>query len=99
MFKDNGYEVLTIDFRNPELSIKINILDPILLEFEQYIDNERLCQETTDDDQKLILNNKAMYHYAETNRLITSLATMVIRRRVIRKIPFGTIALKTYLKD
>ena len=32
MFKDRGYNVLTIDFRNPEKSNKFNILDPIIKE-------------------------------------------------------------------
>lgn len=40
MFKNNGYEVLTIDFRNPELSNKFNLLEPIIKEYESYIDEE-----------------------------------------------------------
>lgn len=34
MFKKNGYNVLTIDFRHPELSNKFNILEPIIKEYE-----------------------------------------------------------------
>ena len=37
MFYDNGYKVYTIDFRNPELSNHINILDPIINEYDKYI--------------------------------------------------------------
>ena len=40
MFKDNGYEIYTIDFRKPELSNKINLLEPIIKEYELYIKNE-----------------------------------------------------------
>ena len=36
MFKDRNYNILTIDFRNPELSNKINILDPIINEYDEY---------------------------------------------------------------
>ena len=31
MFKNHGYDILTIDFRNPALSNKINILEPIII--------------------------------------------------------------------
>jgi len=98
MFKDNGYQVLTIDFRNPELSNKINILEPIILEFEQHIENEKLLKESTDDNQKLIFNNKSMYHYAETNRLITSLATMVMQEKGYIKDPFWNNSAKNLLE-
>ncbi|MFA6777430.1 MAG: type IV secretory system conjugative DNA transfer family protein, partial [Bacilli bacterium] len=37
MFKNNGYKIYTIDFRNPELSNKINLLEPIIREYEQYM--------------------------------------------------------------
>src|SRR5574344_1709247 len=36
MFESNGYEVLTIAFRHPELSKKINILTPIINEYKNY---------------------------------------------------------------
>ena len=42
MFQDNGYRILTIDFRNPEKSNKINILEPIIVEYEEYIKYEKL---------------------------------------------------------
>ena len=38
MFKDNGYNVLTLDFRHPEKSNHFNILEPIIKEYEKYID-------------------------------------------------------------
>jgi Type IV secretory pathway, VirD4 components len=98
MFKDNGYEVLTIDFRNPELSNKINILDPVILEYEQYIENEKLFKAATSDNEQLIYNNKAMYHYAESNRLITSLATMVMQEKGYQKDPFWNNSAKNLLE-
>ena len=42
MFQNQGYKILTIDFRNPELSNKINILEPIICEYENYIEYEKL---------------------------------------------------------
>ena len=37
MLYDNGYKIYTIDFRHPELSNHINILEPIICEYENYI--------------------------------------------------------------
>ena len=34
MFQHQGYKILTIDFRNPEKSNKINILEPVIKEYE-----------------------------------------------------------------
>ena len=36
IFKDNGYEVITIDFRNPTNSDKINIMQPIIEEWDKH---------------------------------------------------------------
>ena len=41
MFRNNGYKIITIDFRQPELSTKINILEPIINEYEKYIEYEK----------------------------------------------------------
>ena len=41
MFEERGYNILTIDFRNPELSNKINILDPIIFEYQEYMANDK----------------------------------------------------------
>ena len=46
MFKNQGYKILTIDFRNPEKSNKINILKPIIKEYKYYIEYERLSNES-----------------------------------------------------
>lgn len=34
LFKDNGYNIYTIDFRNPNLSNRINIMQPIINEWK-----------------------------------------------------------------
>lgn len=36
VFQDNGYDVITIDFRNPNKSNKINIMQPIIDEWKEY---------------------------------------------------------------
>ena len=36
IFKDNGYEVVTIDFRNPMQSTKINVMQPIIDEWKEH---------------------------------------------------------------
>lgn len=39
VFKDNGYDVITIDFRNPRQSTKINIMQPIIDEWILHCEN------------------------------------------------------------
>lgn len=39
VFKDNGYDVITIDFRNPRQSVKINIMQPIIDEWKNHCRN------------------------------------------------------------
>lgn len=39
IFADNGYEVVTIDFRNPTQSNKINIMQPIIDEWKEHCYN------------------------------------------------------------
>ena len=36
IFKENGYDVVTIDFRNPTLSTKVNVMDPIIDEWVEH---------------------------------------------------------------
>ena len=141
MFKDRKYNILTIDFRNPELSNKINILDPIINEYDEYIANDRFYNKFNNfiiayqNDNKRLekllenkkitgenrehlydkiknnnvyienysaikndLNNNAMSHYAETNRLISSLATMVMQEKHEQKDPFWNESAKNLLE-
>ena len=88
MFKDRGYKIITIDFRNPELSNKFNILEPIINEYELYMEYEKKSNEEKDYDKKVIFNNKSMSYFAETNRLISSLSDMIMKDKVEAKDPF-----------
>lgn len=98
MFQNHGYRLLTIDFRNPELSNKINILEPIIVEYEKYIDYENKSIEAKNDNDKLLFNNKSMSSLAETNRLISSLATMVMQEKHEQKDPFWNNSAKNLLE-
>ena len=88
MFKDRGYEVITIDFRNPEKSNKFNILDPIISEYEKYIEYEELSNKEIKEDLKIKYGNMAMSSLAETNRLISSLSDMIMKEKAEVKDPF-----------
>ena len=88
MFQDRGYEVLTVDFRNPEKSNKLNILEPIIKEYEKHILYEKKSLEVQNKKKKVEYNNKSMSSLAETNRLISSLADMIMKDKVEAKDPF-----------
>jgi len=94
MFKNNGYKIITIDFRQPELSSKINILQPIINEYKKYIEFEKIYLLTKNIED----SNKAMGALAETNRLISSLATMVMTDKVEAKDPFWNNSAKNLLE-
>ena len=98
MFKNNGYDILTIDFRNPDLSNKINILEPIIKEYEHYIEYEKLSINSEEENDKLKYNNLSMSSLAETNRLISSLSTMVMQEKVEQKDPFWNNSAKNLLE-
>lgn len=141
MFKNNGYKIFTIDFRNPELSNKINLLEPIIKEYESYIkydleatqlenninyyntiieslkekiillknqnvdvsDKEKELAQTIEKLNQLepdLINfkNISMKHIAETNRLITSLSTMIMSDKIKEKDPFWNNSARNLLE-
>ena len=96
MFKNNGYEIITLDFRHPELSNRFNILEPVIKEYEKYINYEKLGKE--DSDKQTYYNNLAMSSLAETNRLITSSATMIMQEKTQAKDPFWNNSARNLLE-
>ena len=98
MFKNNGYEVKTLDFRHPELSNHFNILEPIIKEFEKYMEYEKKSESSKNKKDKVKFNNLAMTSYAETNRLITSLSIMVMQEKTQQKDPFWNNSAKNLLE-
>lgn len=85
MFEDNGYTILTLDFRNPSLSNHLNILEPIIREYELYFENERLSNEEQDDNKKMEYKNKSIEHLAECNQLISSLSTLIMSDKTAKE--------------
>lgn len=96
MFKQNGYNVITIDFRHPEMSNHFNILEPVIKEYEKYIEYEKLSLNSKKD--KVKYNNLAMTSLAETNRLITSLSTMIMQEKTQQKDPFWNNSARNLLE-
>ena len=98
MLKDKGFQILTIDFRNPELSNHINILEPIIKEYEKYIDYEKKSNNESNEKLKLEYKNRSISSYAETNRLITSISSMVTFEKAQSKDPFWNNSAKNLLE-
>lgn len=98
MFKDKGYEILTIDFRKPELSNKINLLSPLVSEYNNYLSNLSNKEKAKSKNKKLEFNNKAMKSLAEVNRLITSIADTITQEKVEQKDPFWNNSAKNLLE-
>lgn len=88
MFKDNGYEVKTLDFRNPTLSNKLNILEPVIEEWENYFQKKRKANKLelqkallVDDYQKAhetYLNSKNLERKSQAEDLLTRLEDEII---------------------
>lgn len=78
MFKDNGYKILTLDFRNPEYSNHINLLEPIIREYELYDKYKKLSNNEVDKNKKLDYNNKSIIHFAEANQLVNDITKMIM---------------------
>lgn len=78
MFQDEGYKVLTLDFRNPSLSNHLNILEPIIKEYEEFTNNEKLVKLSDNENNKMKYQNNAIEHLAECNQLINSVSTMIM---------------------
>ncbi len=98
MLKDNGYNIITIDFRNPEKSNHINILEPIIKEYEKYIDFNIKAEKESESSKRIEYNNLSIQSYAESNRLITSLSMMVMADKGISKDPFWNNSAKNLLE-
>ena len=98
MFESNGYEIITIDFRNPEYSNKINLLEPIIKEYEDYIEYEKKSLEEFDNLKKIEYSNKSNTSLAECNKLISSLSSMIMLNEKGDKDPFWNNSSKNLLE-
>ena len=78
MFENNGYKILTLDFRNPSLSNHLNILEPIIQEYELYYEFELKSKNVDNNNDKVKFQNESIKHFAECNQLINSLSTIIM---------------------
>lgn len=78
MFKDNGYNILTIDFRNPEYSNHINLLEIAINEYELYYKNKKLAENEKNEDKKIELQNKSILHFAQCNDFVNDICSMIM---------------------
>ncbi len=85
MFEEQGYKILTLDFRNPSLSNHLNILEPIIREYELFNKNEKLANNELDEKKKMNYKNKSIEHLAECNQLISSLSTMIMEDKTAKE--------------
>ena len=98
MLKEKDYNILTIDFKNPQLSNHINILESIICEYEKYIEYEDFFNKTEHQEEKLNYKKISLSHYAEANRLISSIATMVMQEEIPGKAPFWNNSAKNLIE-
>ena len=85
MFEDNGYNILTLDFRNPSLSNHLNILEPIIREYEQFSKNDKLAQSEKSNKKKIKYQNKSIEHLAECNQLIESISKIIMEDKTAKE--------------
>ena len=85
MFEDNGYNILTLDFRNPSLSNHLNILEPIIREYEQFSKNDKLAQNEKSNKKKIKYQNKSIEHLAECNQLIESISRIIMEDKTAKE--------------
>ena len=85
MFKDNGYKILTLDFRRPEFSNHINLLEPIIKEYELYDKFIKLSETENDSNKSIDYKNKAINHFAEANQLVNDISKMIMEDTTSRE--------------
>lgn len=73
-------------------------MEPIILEYEKFIDNGKKSNKTTDKKEKLNYSNLSIFHCTETNRLITSIASMITYEKSQVKDPFWNNSAKNLLE-
>ncbi len=85
MFEEQGYKVLTLDFRNPSLSNHLNVLEPIIREYELYIENEKLSKTASTEEDKINFMNKSIEHLAVCNQLINTISKIIMEDKTAKE--------------
>ena len=85
MFEEQAYRILTLDFRNPSLSNHLNILEPIIREYEQFSKYDKLSKSAKRNSKKIEHQNKSIEHLAECNQLIESISKILMEDKTARE--------------
>lgn len=85
LFQDNGYDVLALDFRHPEYSVHVNLLEPIIKEYELYDKYKKLSEIETDEEKIVDYKNQSIIHFAEANQLVNDISTMIMNDTTARE--------------
>ena len=85
MFKDNGYNVFTLDFRNPEYSNHSNLLETAINEYELFDKNEKLSDKEKEEELKIKYKNEAITHYAGCNQIVNDICTMIMADKTAKE--------------
>ena len=85
MFKDNGYNVFTLDFRNPAYSNHINLLETAINEYELFDKNEKLSNNETDEELKMKYKNESITHFAGCNQIVNDICTMIMSDKTAKE--------------
>ncbi len=85
MFKDNGYHVFTLDFRNPEFSNHANLLETAIIEYELFDKNDKLSQKENDENLKIKYKNESITHYAQCNQIVNDICTMIMADKTAKE--------------
>ena len=85
MFKDNGYNVFTLDFRNPAYSNHINLLETAINEYELFDKNEKLSNSETNEELKIKYKNESITHFAGCNQIVNDICTMIMSDKTAKE--------------
>ena len=85
MFKENGYNVFTLDFRNLEYSNHSNLLETTINEYELFDKNEKLSDKENDEELKIKYKNEAITHYAQCNQIVNDICTMIMADKTAKE--------------
>ena len=85
MFKDNGYHVFTLDFRNPEFSNHANLLETAIIEYELFDKNDKLSQKENNENLKIKYKNESITHYAQCNQIVNDICTMIMADKTAKE--------------
>lgn len=85
MFKDNGYNIFTLDFRNPQLSNHSNLLETAIVEYELFDKNDKLSMEEQDEVLKINYKNESIIHFAQCNQIVNDICTMIMADKTAKE--------------